>query len=130
SNSISIAANGAVVGQTITGDTGGALSPTAGNWNLLGSGSITTSGAGSTLTTQLTGLTNHAILVGAGTATITKLALGSAGQVLQSGGAGADPAYSTPTYPSASGSSGKILISDGTNNIYSTPTYPNASVTA
>ena len=73
-NSITIAVNGAVVGQTITGDTGGALSPTAGNWNILGSGSITTSGSGSTLTTQLTGLTNHAVLVGAGTTTITKIA--------------------------------------------------------
>src|SRR6188508_152884 len=27
---------GSTVGQTITGDTGGALSPTAGNWNILG----------------------------------------------------------------------------------------------
>ncbi len=28
--------NGATVGNTITGDSGGALSPTAGNWNILG----------------------------------------------------------------------------------------------
>ena len=54
---------------------------------------------------------------------------GASGKVLQSNAAAA-PSYSTPTYPSASGASGKILISDGTNNIYSTPTYPNASVTA
>lgn len=31
--------------------------------------------------------------------------------------------YSTPTYPSASGTSRKIIVSDGTNNIYSTETY-------
>lgn len=38
------------VGQTITGDSGGALSPTAGNWNILGGPGVTTSGSGSTLT--------------------------------------------------------------------------------
>lgn len=31
--------------------------------------------------------------------------------------------YSTPTYPSASGSAGKILRSDGTNNDYTTSTF-------
>lgn len=36
--------------QTITGDSGGALSPTSGNFNILGDGLITTSGTGSTLT--------------------------------------------------------------------------------
>lgn len=38
------------VGQTITGDSGGALSPTAGNWNIVGGPGVTTSGSGSTLT--------------------------------------------------------------------------------
>lgn len=52
------------------------------------------------------------------------------GKILQvSSGATTGLAYSTPTYPSASGTSGKILISDGTNNIYSTPTYPNSAST-
>jgi hypothetical protein len=55
---------------------------------------------------------------------------GSTGQVLQSGGGGAAAmTWSTPTFPSTSGSAGKIIISDGTNNVYSTPTYPNASAT-
>lgn len=50
------------------------------------------------------------------------------GKILQvASGAATGLAWSTPTYPSASGSIGKILISDGTNNIYSTPTYPNAA---
>lgn len=53
----------------------------------------------------------------------------TAGKMFQSG-ANAAPSWSTPTYPSASGSSGKLLISDGINNIYSTPTYPNAAGTA
>lgn len=42
--------DGTVVGETITGDSGGALSPTAGNWNILGGPGVTTSGSGSTLT--------------------------------------------------------------------------------
>lgn len=110
-----VSLSGTGVGQTITGDSGGALSPTGGNWNIVGSGSTTTSGSGSTLTVQLTGLTNHALLVGAGTTTITKLALGTAGQILQSGGASADPAWSTATYPSTAGSAGNAIVSDGTN---------------
>jgi hypothetical protein len=41
---------GTGAGQTITGDSGGALSPTGGNWNILGGPGVTTSGSGSTLT--------------------------------------------------------------------------------
>lgn len=168
---------------TITGNSGGAQSPSSGNFNILGTGSITIVGTANTETVQLTGLTNHNVLIGAGSATITKVApsstsgvplisqgssadpafgtavvagggtgqvtltnhgvlvgagtsaisqtaTGSAGQVLQSGGASADPTYSTPTYPSTSGTSGKVLISDGTNNVYSTPTFPNTSATS
>lgn len=50
------------------------------------------------------------------------------GQILQVASAATTGlAYSTPTYPSASGASGKIVISDGTNNVYSTPAYPNSA---
>lgn len=79
--------------------------------------------------TGRTSLTNHGVLVGASTSAITQLGTGSAGQVLQSGGASADPSYSIPTYPSASGTSRKIIVSDGTNNVYSTETWatPGAS---
>ena len=51
-----VSASGTGIGQTITGDAGGALSPTAGNWNILGgsvvagTSPIATSGAVSTLT--------------------------------------------------------------------------------
>ncbi len=118
-------AGGTTTIQTITGDSGGALSPTAGNINTLGSGSITIAGSGSTLTTQLQGLTNHAILVGAGTTTIGKiLTTATAGQVLQSSGAAADPAYSTATYPTTATSPGTILRADGTNWVATTATYP------
>jgi hypothetical protein len=57
----------------------------------------------------------------------TRLAVGATnGQILQvSSGAATGLAYSTPTYPSASGTAGTILRSDGTNNVYSTFTISN-----
>jgi len=56
SGTINLDVNGSSVGQTITGDAGGALSPTAGNWNIVGgTGGISTSGTGSTLTINSTG---------------------------------------------------------------------------
>jgi hypothetical protein len=83
-NSISIAVNGAVVGQTITGNTGGAIPPSSGNWNLLGNGvvgsgtstagNIWVSGSGSTLTfnsTQAQFMTNYtSVLIGASPYTV------------------------------------------------------------
>ncbi len=54
-----VSLNGSNVGETITGTTGGALSPTAGNWNILGSSTaagttpVQTSGSVSTLTIQV-----------------------------------------------------------------------------
>ncbi len=50
-NTISIAVDGSVVGETITGNSGGALSPTAGNWNIVTANSTPKFvGGGSTLT--------------------------------------------------------------------------------
>jgi len=46
----------------------------------------------------------------------------TAGKVLQSG-SNAAPSWSTPTYPSASGTAGFIVRSDGTNNVYSQSTF-------
>lgn len=48
-----VSTSGTGLGETITGDTGGALSPTAGNWNILGSHGLNTSGSGSTLTAAI-----------------------------------------------------------------------------
>ncbi len=45
-----VSTSGSGLGQTITGDSGGALSPVAGNWNILGGPGVTTSGSGNTLT--------------------------------------------------------------------------------
>jgi len=47
-----VSINGSGVAETITGDSGGALSPTAGNWNILGRSGSKTSGSGSTLTVK------------------------------------------------------------------------------
>jgi hypothetical protein len=115
-NLLTISATG-TIGQTITGNTGGPLIPTLGNWNILGDGSITSIGSGSTLTVELTGLTNHAVLVGAGTTTITNVGpTATVGQVLQSAGASADPAFSTATYPLTT-TINQILYSSATDTV-------------
>lgn len=55
---------------------------------------------------------------------------GSAGQLFVSTGASSLPAWTTPTYPTTSATSGKIIVSNGTNFVASTPTFPNASATS
>ncbi len=79
--------------------------------------------------TGIASTTAYAPIVGGTTATgaLQSTAVGSAGQVLQSAGNAAVPIYSTPTYPSTSGTSGKVLQSDGTNNVYSASTWPTAA---
>ncbi len=57
------------------------------------------------------------------TAAMQSVLVGSAGQVLQSGGSSAIPVYSTATYPATAGTTRKILVSDGTNIVSSTETY-------
>ena len=99
-------------------------------------------------------VTQYDVLVGGAANAISSIGPGSSGQILQSGGAAANPAYSTATYPSiatttgtilradgtnwvkttatypaTAGTSGKVLVSDGTNIVSSTPTFPNASAT-
>lgn len=102
--------------------------PSAGNVNLFGVGSITTTATGSTVTTELTGLTNHAVLVGAGTTTITKIAAtANTGAVLQNN-SGADPSYSTATYPSTT-TVNQILYSSATNVVSGLATANNAVLT-
>lgn len=97
-NTVTISFTGGAVITTLTGNSGGPVSPTAGNINTLGTGSITVVGnpGTSTLTAQLTGLTNHNVLVGAGTATITNVPpSATAGVPLISNGAAVDPSFGT-----------------------------------
>lgn len=115
----------AAVPTTFTADSGSAT-PALNNLNVLGSGSIATSASGSTVTTALTGLTNHAILVGAGTSTITKVGpSATAGQILQSAGAAADPAFSTATYPSTT--TINQLLYSSSNNVVGAVTAANSA---
>lgn len=66
---------------------------------------------------------NGGVLVTSNTGVASMLANpAAAGRVLQSGNA-AIATWSTPTYPSASGTARKILLSDGTNIVYSTETW-------
>ena len=78
-----------------------------------------------------TAATNHAILVGGSTSsTFSNVGpTSTSGQVLQSAGASADPAYSTATYPATATGTGTILRADGTNWVASTNTYPNTATT-
>ncbi len=87
----------------------GTATPALNTLNVFGLGSITTSAPGNlnTVDIALTGLTNHAVLVGAGTTTITKLAVGTNGQVLI-GSTGADPIFNSLT-----SSDGSITFTPG-----------------
>jgi hypothetical protein len=127
---IDVAGSGPVT-ETLTGNSGGAVGPSGNNINTVGSGSITIVGSPgtNTLTTQLTGLTNHAVLVGAGTATITKVGpTATVGQVLQSAGASADPAFSTATYPLTT-TINQILFSSAANTVTGLTTANNGVLT-
>lgn len=80
-----VAANATGIATTITGDSGGALSPTANNWNILGNDTtannangIRTTGSGSTLTVELTNrIQGSGSTVGAVTSDIITLSLGA-----------------------------------------------------
>jgi trimeric autotransporter adhesin len=93
-NTIVINSTG-IAAETLTGNTGGAVPPTDGNINVVGTGSITIAGdpGTSTLTVQLTGLTSHRVLVGSGTATITAVSPSTAGFALISNGSLTDPSF-------------------------------------
>jgi len=69
-------------------------------------------------------LTAHGVLIGEGTSNVAITSAGSAGQHLQSGGASADPNWTTATFPATATSTGTILRADGTNWSATTATYP------
>ncbi len=113
---------------TITGDTGGALTGTnitftAGTTGLSFGGAGTTETLSGTLIVSNGGtgratLTNHGVLIGAGTTAITQLAAASTGTVL-TGVTGADPAFSTtPSVTSISIANAPTVGTDGANMTY------------
>lgn len=68
--------------------------------------------------------TSHGVLIGNAGNALSVTAAGSAGQVLVSGGASADPTWTTATFPVSATSVGTILRADGTNWVATTATYP------
>lgn len=93
---ITLAVTGTGVLQTLTGNTGGAISPTGGNINTVGSGNISIAGSGSTLTTTLVGTTNHSIQLGNSSGSLTSLGVATNGQI-PIGSTGVDPVLTTLT---------------------------------
>lgn len=60
--------------------------------------------------------TAHGVLIGEGTSSIVATAAGTAGQVLTSGGASADPTWTTATFPSTA-TAGSLIAATATNVI-------------
>lgn len=81
--------------------------------------------------TGLTTATAYALLAGGTTATgaFQSLGTGTAGQMLQSGGASALPTWTTATFPSVAGAAGTILRSNGTDWVASTSTFADTYAT-
>lgn len=75
--------------------------------------------------TGLTTATAYGLLAGGTTATgaFQSLSTGTSGQMLQSGGAGALPSWTTAAFPSVAGAAGTILRSNGTDWVASTSTF-------
>ncbi len=71
-------------------------------------------------------VTQHAVLIGGVSNAVVSTAVGATGTVLQ-GNTGADPTYSTATYPSIATGTGTLLRADGTNWVATTSTYPNTN---
>lgn len=109
--------------NTLTTDDLTVVTPVAGNINLAGTGSLATTGSGATATVGLVNLTNHNVLVGAGTATMTKVAPSdTSGVALVSQGAAADPHFGTVVV--AGGGTGAtsltahgVLVGEGTSAV-------------
>lgn len=126
-----VSANWALLGtatgalNTLTGDSGGAIAPSAGNITLAGTaGQIATTGSGSTITFSLIGpytpatYTAHGVLIGEGSSSIVATTPGTNGQLLI-GATGADPAFATLT---SSGST--ITVTGGANTLNIDVTAP------
>lgn len=88
--------SGVVIGLVPNSGTSPVYPDSSGLIDLLGTGSITAVGSTNTVTVQLTGLTNHSLLVGAGSATITNLGVATDGQI-PIGSSAADPVLATLT---------------------------------
>lgn len=111
---------GSIGVSSFSGDTTGLTpsTPTTGAITLGGTLNVGHGGTGQTT------LTVHGLLIGNATSGINAMSAGSAGQLVTSGGASADPVWTTATYPSTATGTGKLLQADGTNWVATTATYP------
>lgn len=117
--------------EFITGNSGGPVGPDgANNINTVGTGNITIAGnpGTNTLTTELTGITQHSIQVGGATNTLTQLGVATNGQ-LPIGSTGADPVLATLTAGTGitvtNGAGSISIASDGTQTL----NYTNVNTT-
>jgi hypothetical protein len=116
--------------QTLTGNSGGPVGPTAGNINVVGAGNITVAGnpGTSTETITLVGTTNHALQIGNAAGSLTSLAVATNGQ-LPIGSTGADPVIATltagPGITITNGAGSITIASSGTTRL----TYTAVSTT-
>jgi hypothetical protein len=97
------------VATTYDANAGSAV-PAGGVLHVVGSGNITTTGAGNTITAELTGLTDHSLIIGRTANTFANLGVATNGQ-LPIGSTGADPVLSTLTAGS------NISITNGAGSV-------------
>jgi hypothetical protein len=111
---------GQITSQVTTGTAPFVVSSTTqvANLNAATAGSATTA----TTATNVAGGAIGQLHYQTGSGTTGFVAVGTAGQLLQSAGS-AIPVYTTATYPATAGTVGKILRSDGTNLLSSTSTF-------
>lgn len=107
----SSSSSGTITFRTALGD----AVPALGILTLVDGSNITMSGAGSNLTIGLSGTTNHSLQVGNVGGSLSSLAVGGTGVILQ-GVTGNDPTWSTATYPSTV-ALGDVLVASADNTI-------------
>lgn len=126
--SVALTGGGSAI-DSFTTDVSGPVSPNgSGNVAFTGATNIFSDGSvANTMRLNLQG-TDHTLFVGRGTNTASaSLPTGSTGQVLQSSGAGSDPAFSTATYPSTTTIS-QILYSSSANVVAGLTTANSATL--
>ena len=102
--------------ETLTGDAGGAIGPDgAFNVDLLGGANITATGTPNTITFDVTGTTDNALQIGNATGSLTSIAVGLTGTIV-TGVTGADPVWTTATYP-ATAAIGDVIYGSALNTI-------------
>jgi hypothetical protein len=117
---------GSIGVSSFSGDTTGLTpsTPTVGAISLGGTLNVGHGGTGQTT------LTVHGLLIGNATSGINAMSAGSAGQLVTSGGASADPVWTTATYPSTATGTGKLLQANGTNWVATTAAYPGTATSS